>query len=35
LPSSEAVDHILSETQRDIECPHCGMRTQIEPHRDY
>jgi Zn finger protein HypA/HybF involved in hydrogenase expression len=27
-------EHILRETQRDVECPKCGMRTQIERHRD-
>jgi len=35
LPSSSAVDHVLHETQRDIECPNCGMRTQIEACRDH
>jgi hypothetical protein len=28
------VDHVLREVQRDIECPHCGMRTQTESHRE-
>lgn len=34
LPSSSTVDHILRETQRDIECSSCGMRTQVETHRE-
>ena len=31
--SGQTVDnHTLCETHREIECPHCGMRTQIEVH---
>jgi predicted RNA-binding Zn-ribbon protein involved in translation (DUF1610 family) len=29
-----AIDHVLRETQRDIECPVCGARTQTERHRE-
>lgn len=29
------IEHILRETQRDVECPVCGMRTQMEDHRDH
>jgi ssDNA-binding Zn-finger/Zn-ribbon topoisomerase 1 len=33
-PSGPAAEnHTLRETQRDIECPQCGMRTQIEVHQ--
>ena len=33
--SAGSVEHILSETQRDIECPACGARTQVENHREH
>jgi DNA-directed RNA polymerase subunit RPC12/RpoP len=32
-PGQTAQNHTLIETHRDIECPHCGMRTQVEVHR--
>jgi hypothetical protein len=34
IDQSHLVEHILRETQRDLECPLCGMRTQSEVHRD-
>jgi hypothetical protein len=33
-PSGE-IEHILRETQRDVECPSCGMHTQVESHREH
>jgi hypothetical protein len=32
-PGGGPVDHVLRETQRDIECPVCGTRTQTEHYR--
>jgi rRNA maturation protein Nop10 len=32
-PGQTADNHSLRETHRDIECPHCGMRTQVEVHQ--
>jgi DNA-directed RNA polymerase subunit RPC12/RpoP len=29
-PGQLADKHVLRETERDIECPHCGFRTDIE-----
>ncbi|HEX6964142.1 MAG TPA: hypothetical protein VF175_19900 [Lacipirellula sp.] len=31
-PGQPADKHILRETERDIECPQCGVRTETEIH---
>jgi ssDNA-binding Zn-finger/Zn-ribbon topoisomerase 1 len=32
-PGQPGDKHVLRETHRDIECPQCGLQTQIEKHR--
>jgi hypothetical protein len=31
-PGQLADKHVLRETHRDVECPRCGLQTQIEYH---